>query len=308
MFDRHKQLTDQICFAGGAWRWTGFAPLLGHSTYVSELALQSCNQHGISEVIVTGWGDNGSETSTFAIGPILQLYAEYCYTRALGKEQVERRLNSCMHMNYRDFYELDTLNLTPDNPAPGGIGIAPSKYLLYQDVLMGLFDKHIDELTYPKHYEKGYKTLAKISEKKEEYSYIFDTLAKLAHILSIKCDLGIRLKRAYDRKDREALMIIADQCIELLGRMEAFHEALRYQWHLESKPFGFDVLDIRIGGLKERIRSANVRIKEYLNGSINQIDELEQERLELNSSVNPGHRTIPVYHNEWKTMVTASIL
>ena len=271
--------------------------------------MQSCREHEIKEVIVTGWGDDGSETSTFAIGPVLQLYAESCYVKNPSEEHVARRLKSCMHMNYQDFLELDSINLTPDNPAPGRLSIAPSRYILYQDLLMGLFDKHIDERTYPNHFKTCYKTLRKIADKENEYSYIFDTLAKLSNILELKCDLGIRLKKAYDGKDRIILEQIATgECKELLDRIEDFHKALRYQWNLESKPFGFDVLDLRIGGLKERVCAARWRIEDYLSGRIGRIEELEQERLLLDRTENPGHRTLPVYNNNWKTMVTASIL
>lgn len=309
MFERHLQLSDNIGFAGGAWRWTGFSPLLEHSVITSELALKSCIEHGIKEVIVTGWGDNGSESSAFSVGPILQLYAEVCYTRNFSKSHLTRRLYSCMHMVYQDFMEMDALNMTPDNPSPGRLSVAPSKYIFYQDLLMGLFDKHIDEITYPGHFKTCFEAFTKIAEKENEYSYIFDTLAKLSHVLYLKCDLGIRLKNAYDKKDKAALMqFTTEECPKLLEYIEDFHAALRYQWFLESKPFGFDVQDIRIGGLKERICAARRRIEEYLSDRTDRLEEFEQERLLLDRTENPGYKTLPVYNNEWRTMVTASIL
>lgn len=309
MLHRHKKLSDQIAFAGGAWRWTGFAPLLGHSIGASKLALESCIEHGIQDVLVTCWGDDGSETSTFAVGPVLQQYAEYCYTQSFSEERLAKRLDTCTHMNYEDFRKLDLFNLTPDNLAPGFIAIAPSRYLFYQDLVMGIFDQHVDELTYPKHYHDCYVLLSKIATKDNEYSYIFDTLAKLAHVLSLKSDMGIRIKKAYDNKALEDLRRIAtEECRELLDRIQVFHEALRMQWYRESKPFGFEVLDLRIGGLKERVKAAAMRIEDYLDGRVDRLEELEEERLVLDSTVNPGHRTRPVYCNDWRNMVTVSVL
>ena len=309
MIEGHKQLTDKIGFAGGAWRWTGFAPLLQHSIEASKLALQSCIRHGISEVLVCGWGDNGSESSSFCVGPVLQLYAEVCYTGDVTDAQVAKRLDTCTRMNYSDFMELDSLNLTPDNPAPGGVSIAPARYLFYQDLLMGIFDKQIDDLTYPTHYKACYETLSLIATKENEYSYLFDTLAKLSQVLELKCALGIRIKAAYDKIDRNTLKRIASKdCIELICLVENFHVAIRNQWFIESKPFGFDVLDLRIGGLKERIRAAIWRIDEFLNDRTSRIEELEQERLFIDPSENPGYRSLPVYANEWRTMVTSSVL
>lgn len=309
MILRHKMLTDQIGFAGGAWRWTGYAPLLYHSIEASKLALTSCIEHGISNILVTGWGDNGSEASSFVVGPVLQWYAEICYRKEISEEQVAKRLMTCTHMNYYDFLELDKLNYTPDNPAPGRSSIAPARYTLYQDLLIGLFDSQIDEATYPAHYKTCYETLSQIARKSSEYSYLFDTLAKLSHVLELKCDMGIRLKKAYDKQDKETLEKIASKDLpELLTRVEVFHEAHRYQWYTESKPFGFEVLDLRLGGLKERIKATIWRLEEYLGSKIDRIEELEQERLPLDGRTNLEDPSTPVYANEWRTMVTASVL
>ena len=50
-------------------------------------------------------------------------------------------------------------------------------------------------------------------------------------------------------------------------------------WHKTNKPFGFEVLDVRYGGLISRIDTAILRIEEYLNGEITKIEELEEKRL-----------------------------
>lgn len=309
MILRHKQLSDRIGFAGGAWKWYGFAPLLHHSMMVSELAVRSCLEQGINNVIVTGWGDNGAETSNFVVGPVLQLYAEACYGSSMEREHISHRLATCCHMDYEDYMLLDLVNLTPDNPSPGSVSVGPAKYLFYQDVLQGLYDKHIDLLTYPVHYRKCHEILSKAAEKKNEFSYIFDTLAKLSYVLELKCDLGIRLKKAYDNKDLSALKEIAQiECPELIGRIEDFHEAFRYQWYQENKPFGFDVQDIRIGGLKERIRAVSWRVGEYLNHNIETIEELEQERLTQTGRDNNSDHAAPIWHNDWRRAVTASVI
>ena len=45
------------------------------------------------------------------------------------------------------------------------------------------------------------------------------------------------------------------------------------------KPFGYEVLDIRYGGILKRLKSAQEKITEYLNGEISRIEELEVKRL-----------------------------
>ena len=70
MLEKHELLTDHIGFAGGAWKWNGFAPLCVHSAYASREALPCCKEHGIKHVLVTAWGDNGAECSSFVTMPV----------------------------------------------------------------------------------------------------------------------------------------------------------------------------------------------------------------------------------------------
>ena len=41
-----------------------------------------------------------------------------------------------------------------------------------------------------------------------------------------------------------------------------------HQWLKENKVFGLDTVDIRMGGLLQRIKRAESRIEDYLAGSI----------------------------------------
>ena len=48
-----------------------------------------------------------------------------------------------------------------------------------------------------------------------------------------------------------------------------------------NKPFGWEVHDIRYGGLKERILRTKSRILAFLDGSLESIDELAERRLRI---------------------------
>ena len=52
----------------------------------------------------------------------------------------------------------------------------------------------------------------------------------------------------------------------------------------ENKVFGLDTVDIRMGGLLQRIKRAESRIEAYLAGQLDRIDELEVEILPLLTS------------------------
>lgn len=307
MMKYHRELAGDVAFAGGAWKWNGYAPLMNHSMQVSKLALKKCEEHGIRDVIVTGWGDDGNEASQSSVLPVLSLYAEYSYARTTDDSVVAQRLLSCAGADLQDFLKLDCLNLTPDNPLPGNLSCSPAKYLLYQDVLLGIYDCHIERDSYVNHYEKCAKELCEIAEKGGEYAPVFETLSLLARVLSKKVALGIDAKTAYDQKDRLKLFAVSEDCLETIALLEDFHNALRKQWNLENKIFGFEVLDLRLGGLKERLKAAASRLTSYANGELDCIEELEAPRLPLILDEN-GSVCSPVKDNTWQKMVTASVL
>ena len=67
----HKQLQESFWFAGGAWSWTGFAPHNVYSIEATRQAFASCRAHGVQNVFLTLWGDDGAECSKWTLLPTL---------------------------------------------------------------------------------------------------------------------------------------------------------------------------------------------------------------------------------------------
>ena len=303
MLDLHQQISSRIGFAGGAWRWSGWVPQLPHSRYCAELALPSLKEHGIKEVVVTAWGDNGAECPVLSIMPILQQYAEYSYEQTQERSWISDRLRVCTGMEYELWFKLSEPDIVPDYAGIQSGVINPSKYLLYQDPLLGIFDVHVKE-SYPEHYKECAQWLEEAAQNAGEYAYLFETIGALCRVLEMKSDFGIRLKRAYDDKNREVLEQLQDECLEIVRRVERFRELFYRQWMKECKPFGFEVQDQRLGGLVQRMYRCRGRIGEYLAGTSKTLEELEQTRLPVQASVPEG----PLYYNGWEHNVSASVM
>ena len=69
--------------------------------------------------------------------------------------------------------------------------------------------------------------------------------------------------------------------------LEIFHEKFYALWEKENKPFGWEIHDVRIGGLIRRIKTCKEKIKKYLIGEIIEIEELEAEPLPLTDAPFP---------------------
>ncbi|RUT39315.1 beta-N-acetylhexosaminidase [Paenibacillus anaericanus] len=308
MLKKHKQLSDKIVFAGGAWKWMGFTPNNQFSHHIGVMAHNSCVENGIKDVLVTGWGDNGAENSLFAILPSLQLWAELSYTNRSDEEHLSKRFMTCTGGVYDDFMNLDIAGLVPDNPAPGGSSVNPPKYLLYQDILCGLFDKHVIPEIYAEHYRQAAPMLKEAGERNLQWKMVFETQYALCLLLELKVDAGINLRNAYLNGDRTTLKRYAHEILpELKSRAVRFISAYRAQWMSENKIFGLDVFDLRMGGLMQRLESTSWRLDMYLNGVIPNLEELEQERLYFDGRKEDG-TTVAMSANLWHTIATTSVI
>lgn len=130
------------------------------------------------------------------------------------------------------------------------------------------------------HFEETAEVFTKITEKSKLHRHIFETPKALCDVLKNKGDLGIRLKTAYDENNKAELHKISETEIpELVKKVYILRDAHRRQWHSWNKAFGYEICDVRYGGVIMRLESTKERIQDYINGKIDKIEELSEERL-----------------------------
>ena len=278
MIDCHLDFDNPVLFAGGASKWYGFAPYNRFSIAVTEKALDICEEKGVDSVIVTAWGDNGSEAAQFSILPTLSYFAERAYTDGVTEEWLERRSHECFGIGYSELTLMDIPNDVGEDYYTKEKVINPCKYLLYNDPLCGLMDKNMNADTVAERYRENASRLKPLTEN-AEWGYMFETMYRLCDLLANKSDLSVRIHKAYLSKDTAALRSIADEIPTVVAKLERFIESFRDQWYRENKTFGFDLHEDRLGGMRERLISAKRRIERYLDGEIDRIEELEQKQL-----------------------------
>ena len=296
--DSHLRFRNKVIFAGGAWRWLGHGTALKKSIFQTRIALQSCLDKGVDEVFVTAWGDNGNEASFMCILPVMQQYAEFCYQGEVSDEVLAQRMMACTGESFSDMLLLDLPNWVDENHWVCHAS-NPSKYLLYMDILGGLAERHTTP-EYPEKYKNAAKLLNEAAKRSPSYSYMYDTLAKLCGVLEIKSRVGVDAQMAYKKGDKVTLKAIADEVLpELLDRMISFHKSAYVQWMAECKANGYECLDLRLGGLESRIKTAILRINLYLDGQIERLEELDEERLTIDCRPNQEMGETEGYCNNW---------
>jgi hypothetical protein len=297
-FKSLKTLTDNYAFAGAAWKWIGFAPFNKHSEQTMTPAIESALEFGVNHFVVTSWGDNGAEASMFSILPSLFFAAERIYNDNLGNR--EAFLSTLTNYNLHSWMNLDSLN-QPFVAKPIK-AVNPSKYLLYEDILLGDTSIVLNK-NFKGYYQKVLALIEPTIHIQSRYSYIFKNLYNLAKILELKSTLSIELYEAYHKKDMDTLLDIQTTVLpEIISRIQTFMNTFRTQWYLENKFQGFEVQSYRLGGLVTRLLEIKDILKMYLDNEISTIDMLDERILNLSRIDDPYNGC--VYYNQFAKYTT----
>ena len=173
-------------------------------------ALEACRENGVSEVICTFWQDNGAETPMTAGNLSLTTIAEACFYGESGLQGEERRADGdYMEFLWGDGREawwlLDRFDNVPGAGKNNRYAHIPSKFLVYQDVMLGLFDEQIRDLGLTEHYQKLAEELAEYRSRHSGANVLFEYYEVLARLLEQKAELGIRIHDSYHSGDRDYL-------------------------------------------------------------------------------------------------------
>lgn len=292
MLKMHKQFKSETWFAGGFCGWTGFTPHNQLSINRSCEAIKACRKNNIKNIFFTMWGDDGMESSHFSLLPVLCYVAEYAHGN-YDEEKIKAKFKRIVGIPYDDFIKADLPNLLTHDAPKGREN--PSKYMLYADPFLGFTDytvpNGVNEI-----YEAQAKELYAVAKKTRKYGYVFNTLAALCDVLSIKAELGIKTRAAYKSGDKAELLRLAKEDYTLLvKKIEALHKAFSKRWHIDNKPSGFEIHDARLGALRQRVISCKARLLEYTEGKLYKLEELEAEILKFGTKGNGEPISYPCY-------------
>lgn len=284
MIERHQQFHNRLVFAGGSWNWSGPVPNYGKTFDTSRLALSACREKNLREVFCTIWGDDGAESSLINCLLGLQLYAEYTYNNDPEDQVVFEGFRRCCNGCGEDMYNLRLLEELPGVPAGNPIVATPTKFILYQDVLYGLFDKHLAKQrelygSLREWYLARRDDLNGAVKRSPKYADTYKLYAAIADLLADKAEVGLDIRAAYDAGDKKAMKKQVAVLKKLLTKYDELAFLWEKVWLSVNKPFGFDVITVRLGGTRGRIAYAVKRLTDYIDGKVEVLPELEEELL-----------------------------
>lgn len=276
------QQLGSIAVAGGCWTWTRLWTHTPYSNSTAEALMKACRKTGVRDVITTLWGDDAQECPYGSAIAGLQFFAESAWSDKPDGTRLRRSFRGIHDADYTAWTAASGVDTMKPLVANDRVNAATtSKWLLWQDPFIALMQPQLKGKSLKKHYERMADFLGR-EAKRSKGAGLLAFPARISRVLALKCDLAPDIRKAYSSGRKEQLSTIASGVLPAIRKeVVALWKLHRVLWMSEFKPFGWEVLDLRYGGLLARLETAKQRIEEYLAGRIREIAEIEEPLLAI---------------------------
>ena len=279
MIRRHRELGFDPVVASGIWTWTKLWYDHEQTRRTALPCIRACRKEKIRELFFTMWGDDGAYCNMDSALAGIFYTADLAFGEE-GRERTEQRFNCiCGPTDYAAHLAASRMNCVFDDREGKPFGVCVSS-LIWDDPLQGImydacrardpeFDLQLLDLC------EEIQCLL-IPSLELAGAGDLEHAANIVSLLIKKLEFRGALIAAYDQGDRLALREIAVNVIPaVIAAASEFDASFRRQWLDCAKPFGLERIQSRNATLIARLEETSLRIREYLAGEIDRIDELE---------------------------------
>lgn len=274
MFSQHMRFAEKnpVGYLASNWKCTGFVPANDYAMQACDYQAKKCMELGVRDVTISAWPDDGGECSNLAAMPSTFLFAERFYGCS---GDIAQRFEELFCMDFADYMSMEDINRVPGARDYNTHGIMSwAKIMLYTDPMCGLYDNQIDPAC-----KQYFAELAPKLERCKEnphFGYIFSTVQALCEVLKNKATMSIEMREAYLAGDRAALEEWIGKIDGIKEDMRKFAECFRIQWMKEHQYWGLETLDMRFGGLIQRMETTKRLLQDYLAGRLERLEAFEE--------------------------------
>lgn len=274
----HRQLGSEPVMGGGIWTWSHFWCAMPWAFTAVKACMTACRQEGLKEVFMTLWGDDGMEVDIFSSLPGIQYFCDHAFSESPDSESTRKHFRAVCESEFDAWVRAAQIDSIPTIKDAGLSKTNVSKGLLWEDPLLALLDPQVDD---PRVLRRHYNELSDHLSRAATHGGLSERLtfpARIAKVLALKVGLRRNLAHAYRDDDTDTLQRIVDEDLpELRDALDELWNCHRAMWMDTYKPFGWEVIEHRYGGLHARLVTTGERVSQYLQGSIDSIPELEAE-------------------------------
>jgi hexosaminidase len=279
--DRYRAIGLEPIFSCSGWTHVRLVAALPWAFKTISLGMEASRQKGVREAMISLWGDDGTEVDYYSALPAMQLFTEYGFADKVEMSNIETNFRGSCGVAMSGFVEASKVDYF-DFRTDGGESFSNhSKWLLYQDLLLGLMDPQLEDFDLRTYYGELAAELDSATEEGGMASRLRYP-ALIARALSLKTHLRHDLRAAYLAGDKAKLRELVDGDLTNLRQVvRDLWKCYRDMWLSTYKPLGLEVVEQRYGGLMARLETATDRLNSYLAGDIANIVELEHEPIRL---------------------------
>ena len=274
----------RLAFCGAIFTYLSYFPSY-KQTIDNLCGIEAAIELGLKDVIISVWNNEAACPLVTALYG-MQLYAEVDYTGEKVSKNAQEMFEFICGVSAKDICALEKA----DDPMEMDGTSNASRFMMFNDPLAGIIDKHIQGVDTRKYYGELYKTArSERGEYKEFFAPVFALFDAVVYALELKADFGVRLKKAYDEGDEAALRTLYDESFELEERMNALRKTHFESWMYYNKAAGFEIYDMYYGAIISRCASLRYHLEKRFEDSSYEIEELAQERRYLWNVSNLKH-------------------
>lgn len=253
--------------------WTDYQAVLR----TAGPCMKAVHECGIKKTMMTMWGDDGQECLFDANYPALSFYLAWCRMRDPSPEFWEKRAEIICGVPFAEFLKFSEFeNFAVSRLDKSGYPVS-SKMLFYDDPFFGYVNRMFSDDEVYRIFSDFAETLRKAAGSSRKYPDLLRLAALYSSIISLKFQICRNSRLAYFADNKRDLKIQLGLIPNLEKDICEFHSLYKRLWLRERKPFGLEVMDIRLAGLKARTATMRETIESYLAGEQGKILEFEFE-------------------------------
>ncbi|UDQ99238.1 family 20 glycosylhydrolase [Lentisphaerota bacterium WC36G] len=264
---------SKVAMAVGTWNWRRLFYDQALTEKTVKPCLQSCRKNDVEEVFFTMWADDGAYCSLESTLLGLVFASEYGYR---NEDDVnDEHINNLFKIvsnggNYHNMRQCCAINieeiigfcLLHDDPM----------YALYFNECLAQKRLTIEQLRFATNFVL--ESVAKSTD--TELCDLKKYLELSATFLQKKFDFITNMYQKYKNNDKESLNALIDEIDEIKVLLEQFIAEFRKVWLANNKFFGFETVQLRLGGQLARWSEVKQTLSEYCNDEIANIEILDE--------------------------------
>jgi hexosaminidase len=264
----HRDLGKDPIMGSGVWTWGSVWYERRRTEANVAPCVSACKREGIRDLFFCLWGDDGGycEFDSALAG------LAFAAAQAFGESgaSMRKRFEAVCGIGYDEVLagcELEKFAAPP---------------ILWDDPIFGLnwlTRRARDPEWWGQalvHYRRLARRLSRHRERTEPVDMAHAAL--LARYLAAKIEFRMALEDAYFSRDRAKMEAVARGTSRMMRLTEKVIESFRRQWLRRNRRAGLEVVEIRLGGVRQRYAELATALREVLSGTRESIWELEQGR------------------------------